>query len=85
MEFLPSYEWFILLIEAILDKMVGSITKKAGTPFKYFLILKVEGILVMVEGFPLEILILALVEKTLLMYGYGIMVDFGFYMVCFRP
>jgi len=64
--------------------MVGTTTNKICTSFRYFLLLKVEGVLVVVEGFPLEIFILILVEGGLLMYGFGIMVDSEFYIVYFR-
>jgi len=43
-------------VEAILGKVIGSPTNKANTPFSSFLLLKVEGILVVVEGFFLKIL-----------------------------
>jgi len=58
--------------------VIGSPTNKAGTPLSSILLLKVDRILVMVEGFLLKDLILILVKRTLLIlkHGFGFIVDF---------
>jgi len=78
--------WLSLLVEAILGKMIGLPTNKAGTPFISFLLFKVEGILVVVEGFLLKNSILILMEETLLKfrYGFGFNISFGLYIVYFE-
>ena len=65
--------------------MIGPTTKKVGMPFNS-LILKVEGVLDVVERFSLEIFILALVNKTILVleHGFGLTIGFLFYVVYFR-
>ena len=62
---LSTFGWLSLLIEAVLSLMIGLTTNKVSTPFSSIFLLKVDGILVVMEMFPLEsfIMVLAIVMQ----------------------